>query len=450
MPNLEVRCSKDMESFFLENNAELLKAMHAFLQNHQSLDPVTEEPKNTLQRNRIATTLVTWNFCVVGDEAAPSKRVTVNFALGDKPDRKGPLGDRLRKDLGLDLEDVIVRHLSEKYNMEEGREYTMVSETREVNRNHYNDKPRTITKPLPRNLAPDPQPEPLAFPMPAGAINAHCHVNSNGMTPFPWSDDRKYDPAFAPWRKLEELDNYLGFSGEVIVAATCHGTDNSYMLNALKRAKGRALGVAFVDKNISDAGLTELDAAGVRGVRYSYVKRLTNPPPPEEMVDMANRLKRLKDQGALKNGWHIDLYCEPADLKNLAAHIKAIPIPLVFDHMAVPEVSKGVNNPDFQFFMHLFRDKRDCYAKVTCPERLTSSGKPENWKQALPFAQALAEEFPDRVISGTDWPHPNMKEGQMPNDGTLLNHWIWEIAGKNNNKLKHLLVDNPRQLFKFL
>ena len=165
---------------------------------------------------------------------------------------------------------------------------------------------------------------------------------------------------------------------------------------------------------------------------------------------MANRLKRLKDQGALKNDWHIDLYCEPADLKNLAGHIKAIPISLVFDHMAVPAVNKGVNDPDFQFFMQLFRDKADCYAKVTCPERLTSSGKPENWRQALPFAQVLAEEFPDRVISGTDWPHPNMKEGQMPNDGALLNHWIWEIAGKNSNKLKRLLVDNPRQLFKFL
>src|SRR5580704_2928950 len=422
MPNLEVKCSKDLESLFLENDGELLRKLHSLLKDHQSLDPVTEEPKNTVLRNRVATTLAPWAFCIVGDEAGPSKRVSVNFALGDKPDRKGPLGDRLRKDLGLDLEDVIVTHLSEKYQMEEGRDYTMVSETREVIRHHYNDKPRKKSKPLARNIAPDPAPDKPAFPMPPGAINTHCHVNSNGMTPFRWSDDRKYDPAFAPWKKLEELDNHLGFSGEVIVAATCHGTDNAYMLNALKKSKGRALGVAFVEKTISDEELIELDKAGVRGVRYSYVKRLTNPPPPEEMVDMANRLKRLKDQGALKNGWHIDLYCEPADLTNLAAHIKAIPIPLVFDHMAVPAVNKGVNDPDFQFFMQLFRDKKDCYAKVTCPERLTSSGKPENWKQALPFAQALAEEFPDRVISGTDWPHPNMKEGQMPNDGALLNH----------------------------
>jgi 2-pyrone-4,6-dicarboxylate lactonase len=415
--------------------------LHALLQNHQSLDPVTEEPKNTMLRNRVATTLTPWTFCIVGDEEVPSKRVSVNFALGDKPDRKGPLGDRLRKDLGLDLEDVIVNHLSGKYKMEEGREYTMVSETREVNRHHYNDKPR---KPVParsKNLEPNPRPDKPAFAMPPGAINTHCHVNSNGMTPFPWSDDRKYDPAFAPWRKLLELDTFLGFAGEVIVAATCHGVDNSYMLNALKKSKGRAMGVAFVDKNITDQELVELDKAGVRGVRYSYVKRLTNPPPPEEMITMANRIKRLN--------WHIDLYCEAADLKDLEPHIRAIPVPVVFDHMAVPVIDNGAEAPEFQRFLQLFRDKPDCYAKVTCPERLTGTSKAEDWSKVLPFARALAQEFPDRVITGTDWPHPNMKEGQMPNDGELLNRWIWEIACKSSDTLKRILVDNPRRLFDF-
>ena len=115
MPNLEVKCSKEMESFFLENDGELLRKLHALLKDHKSLDPVTEEPKNTVLRNRVATTLTPWTFCIVGDEEGPSKRISVNFALGDKPDRKGPLGDQLRKDLGLDLEDVIVNHLSEKY-----------------------------------------------------------------------------------------------------------------------------------------------------------------------------------------------------------------------------------------------------------------------------------------------------------------------------------------------
>ena len=449
MPNLEVKCSKELESYFLENDGELLRKLHALLQDHQSLDPVTEAPKNTVLRNRVATTLTPWTFCIVGDESGPSKRVSVNFALGDKPDRKGPLGDRLRKDLGLDLEDVIVQHLSEKYQMEEGREYTMVSETREVNRHHYNDKPRKRSKPLPKNLEPDPQPAAPAFALPPGAINTHCHVNSNGMTPFRWSEDRKYDPAFAPWRKLEELDRHLGFSGEVIVAATCHGTDNSYMLNALKKSKGRALGVAFVDKNVSDDELAALDQAGVRGVRYSYVKRLTNPPPPEEMVNMANRLKRLKDAGKLKNDWHIDLYCEAADLKDLEAHIKAIPIPVVFDHMAVPVIENGVGDPEFQRFLQLFRDKQDCFAKLTCPERLTGSSRPAEWNKVLPFARALAEKFPERVITGTDWPHPNMKAGQMPNDGELLNLWIGEIAGRNSDELRRILVDNPRKLFGF-
>ncbi|HEY2842393.1 MAG TPA: amidohydrolase family protein [Bryobacteraceae bacterium] len=447
MPNLEVKCSREMENFFLENDGELLRALHTLLKDHKSLDPVTEAPKNTVLRNRVATTLTPFAFCIVGDEEGPSKRVSVNFALGDKPDRKGPLGDRLRKDLGLDLEEVIVDHLSAKYQMEEGRDYTMVSETREVNRHHYNDRPRKKSPPRPKNLEPDSHPEAPALPMPPEAVNTHCHVNSNGITPFPWSDDRKYDPAFAPWRKLEELDDYLGFAREVIVAATCHGTDNSYMLNALKRAKGRALGVAFVDKDATDEQLMDLDAAGVRGVRYSYVKRLTNPPPREEMIIMATRLRNLTAAGKLKNHWHIDLYCEAADLLDLDAHIKAIPLPVVFDHMAVPTVDKGVADPAFQSFLQLFRDKKDCYAKVTCPERLTGSSKPEDWSKVLPFARALADEFPDRVITGTDWPHPNMKAGQMPNDGALLNRWIWEVAGKDGAILKQILVDNPRRLF---
>jgi len=117
--------------------------------------------------------------------------------------------------------------------------------------------------------------------------------------------------------------------------------------------------------------------------------------------------------------------------------------------MAVPAIDNGVDDPQFQRFLQLFRDKRSCYAKLTCPERLTGSGKPEDWSKALPFALALAKEFPDHVITGTDWPHPNMKEGQMPNDGTLLNRWIWEVANKNSDTLKRILVDNPRHLFSF-
>ncbi len=449
MPNLEVRCSSDIEALFLENDGALLRKLHTLLKNHESLDPVTEEPKKTVLRGRVATTLATWKLCFVGDEEGPSKRISVNFALGDKPDRKGPLGDRLRKDLGLDLEDVIVNHLSEKYGMEEGREYTMVSETREVNRHHYNDKPRKKAPKYPKNLEPQPEPDQLVFEMPSGAINCHCHVNSNGMTPFPWSEDRKYDPAFAPWKNLKELDTRLGFSGEVIVAATCHGTDNSYLLNGLKQSRGRALGVAFVDSKIADEELIALAEAGVRGVRYSYVKRLTNPPPPDEMVHMANRLQALKNAGRLKQAWHIDLYCEAADLMALESAIKTIPLPVVFDHMAVPTISNGTSDPEFQRYLQLFREKKNCYAKLTCPERLTGSSRPEDWEKALPFAWALAEEFPDRAITGTDWPHPNMKAGQMPNDGELMNRWIWEVARRSSDGLKKILVDNPRILFDF-
>jgi 2-pyrone-4,6-dicarboxylate lactonase len=151
----------------------------------------------------------------------------------------------------------------------------------------------------------------------------------------------------------------------------------------------------------------------------------------------------------LKHAWHIDLYCEAADLKDLESHIKAIPVPVVFDHMAVPVIQNGPGDPEFQRYRQLFRDKQDCYSKLTCPERLTGSSRPEDWNEVLPFARLLAEEFPGRVITGTDWPHPNMKEGQMPNDGKLLNHWIWEMVNRNSDALKRILVDNPRKLFDF-
>jgi 2-pyrone-4,6-dicarboxylate lactonase len=117
--------------------------------------------------------------------------------------------------------------------------------------------------------------------------------------------------------------------------------------------------------------------------------------------------------------------------------------------MAVTVIANGVGDPEFQRYLQLFRDKRDCYAKLTCPERLTGSSKPEEWNKVLPFARALAGEFPDRVITGTDWPHPNMKPGQTPNDGQLLNHWIGEIVGRGGDPLKRILVDNPRNLFGF-
>ena len=117
--------------------------------------------------------------------------------------------------------------------------------------------------------------------------------------------------------------------------------------------------------------------------------------------------------------------------------------------MAVPVVRGGVSDPEFHRYLQLFRDKSDCYAKVTCPERLTGSSNPEDWAKVLPFARALVQEFPDRVITGTDWPHPNMKDGQMPNDGELVNRWIWEIADRSCEGLKRILIDNPRRLFDF-
>src|SRR5262249_15839475 len=152
-----------------------------------------------------------------------------------------------------------------------------------------------------------------------------------------------------------------------------------------------------------------------------------------EMIEMSRRLVELKKAGRIKNDWHIDLYCEAADLKDLDEHIRKIETPVVFDHMAVPNIKNGVEDPEFQRYLKLFRDKTNCYAKVTCPERITMSGNPEDWNKVAPYVNALTAEFPDRVLLGTDWPHPNMKEGQMPNDGKLVNRWMREIVARGDD-----------------
>jgi 2-pyrone-4,6-dicarboxylate lactonase len=350
-----------------------------------------------------------------------------------------------------------------------------------------------------RNTAYDNNPRPPEFIMPEGAINAHCHVNSTGTAEFPYSDDTSYIPNAASWRQLDLLDTKLGFNGgSVLVAATCHGTDNSFMLEALRQSKGFARGVVFLNTrepkkanfiadNMLDQTLIDMDAAGVRGVRYSFVQRLTDAPKIKEITDIAKRFDRLQKEGKIENKWHIDIYCEPQELNDIITHKKdgvveektlmetlldrnEMPLPVCFDHMAVPPVFEkdekgaieldadgkpipnalGLEDPSWQSFRHLLKMRPDFIAKVTCPERLTGTNDVQEWQHAAAFGQDLLNQFPGQVITGTDWPHPNMKPtGQMPNDGDIVNHWVGAITQRDPQKLQELLVDNPNKLFDF-
>lgn len=280
----------------------------------------------------------------------------------------------------------------------------------------------------------DPNPSKPSFVPPPGAVDAHCHVFGPGDL-FSYVPERKYTPCDASRQQLLALREYLGFSRNVVVQATCHGADNRALVDALVSSDGTMRGIASVASDISDEGLEELDMAGVRGVRFNFVKRLVDALPREPLEEIAKRIKPL--------GWHIVIYFEAPELPELYEFFAALPTTVVIDHMGRPDVSQPVGGPEFGLFLRLMREHENFWSKVTCPERLSQSGPPD-YSDVVPFGRRVVEEFPDRVLWGTDWPHPNMKS-HMPDDGKLVD-FIPKIAPTLGLQQK-LLVDNPMRLY---
>ena len=279
-----------------------------------------------------------------------------------------------------------------------------------------------------------PSPCKPSFVPPRGSVDAHCHVFGPGDV-FPYAPERKYTPCDAPKEKLWALRDFLGFERNVIVQATCHGADNRAVIDALNDAAGRARGIATVRREVSDVELHALDAAGVRGVRFNFVKRLVDTTPRDVLLQIAQRIKPL--------GWHIVIYFEAQELPELYDFFASLPAIVVVDHMGRPDVSKPVDGPEFELFIKLMREHGNIWSKVTGPERLSQSGPP-GYDDVVPFARRIVATFPDRVLWGTDWPHPNMKS-HMPDDGKLVD-FIPRIAPAADLQRK-LLVDNPMRLY---
>jgi 2-pyrone-4,6-dicarboxylate lactonase len=279
------------------------------------------------------------------------------------------------------------------------------------------------------------------FQLPAGAVDAHCHVFGPGAQ-FPYAPERKYTPCDASKDQLFALRDHLGFDKNVIVQATCHGSDNRALVDALRHSDNRARGVATVKRDVSDAELQDMHAAGVRGTRFNFVKRLADFTPREVLLEIANRIAPL--------GWHVVVYFEAQDLSELYDFFTALPTTVVVDHMGRPDVSKPVDGPEFELFVKMMREHGNIWSKVSCPERLSLSGPPalngeqNAYRDVVPFARRLVETFPDRVLWGTDWPHPNLKD-HMPDDGLLVDY-IPHIATTPALQRK-LLVDNPTRLY---
>jgi len=279
------------------------------------------------------------------------------------------------------------------------------------------------------------------FQLPAGAVDAHCHVfGPSGR--FPYAAERKYTPCDASKQQLFALRDHLGFSRNVIVQATCHGTDNRALVDACANSDGKARGVATVKRSVTERELHELHAAGIRGVRFNFVKRLVDFTPKEDLLEIAHRIAKLD--------WHVVVYFEAIDLPELWDFFTGLPTTIVVDHMGRPDVSKPIDADEFELFVRFMHEHPNVWSKVSCPERLSMSGPPalngerNAYRDVVPFARRLVETFPDRVLWGTDWPHPNLKD-HMPDDGLLVD-FIPHIANTPELQRK-LLVDNPMHLY---
>ncbi|MBA15288.1 MAG: 2-pyrone-4,6-dicarboxylate hydrolase [Sphingomonas sp.] len=277
-----------------------------------------------------------------------------------------------------------------------------------------------------------PAPSTPRFVPPPGAVDAHCHVFGPADR-FPFSAKAKYLPGDATPEMLFALRDRLGFSRNVIVQASCHGTDNSATLDAIAKSNGTARGVAVVDPAISEEELAALHDGGIRGIRFNFLKRLVDDAPKDRFLEVARRLPA---------GWHVVIYFEADILTELRPFMDALPVPLVIDHMGRPDVTQGPDGPDMRAFRRLLDSRPDIHFKATCPDRLDPGGDP--WNAFAEAVAPLVADYPDRCLWGTDWPHPNMQDNP-PDDGHLVD-MIPRIATTEELRLK-LLVDNPTRMY---
>lgn len=253
---------------------------------------------------------------------------------------------------------------------------------------------------------------------------------------FPFSETRTYTPPDSGLEEFRVLQNRLGLSRSVFVQASCHGTDNRAMVHAMRRGEGSYAGVAMINDSHSDADLDEFHAAGVRGIRFNFVKHLGGAP---DLHRFWSQIERIRPRG-----WHVELHFDAKDLPEHTDLLQRMPVPFIIDHMARVDATAGVDQPPFQSLLELLRTDDRAWVKISGPERLTSDGKPP-YDDVIPFGSALVAAAPDRVLWGTDWPHPNVRN--MPDDGDLVDFLARMVPDEISRN--RILVENPAVLYDF-
>lgn len=284
----------------------------------------------------------------------------------------------------------------------------------------------------PGYLAFHPNPKKPDIELPARACDTHCHVFGPADR-FPYSPASSYIPVDAPKEVLFQRHKFLGIDRAVIVQASCHGTDNAAMLEAVRTGGDAYRGIAILAPDVSEAQLAAMHEIGVRGVRFNFVKRLKARQPEAVRWKIIEKISRF--------GWHIVVYLEPEDLSDVRDFLSRIPMPVVIDHMARLPMDKGAQSAEFEAVAQLLADDR-FWIKVTGPERLSKEGPPYNDTHEV--SRALMRLAPDRVLWGTDWPHPNMTT-HVPDEGILVDRI--GIICEDEDQRQALLVDNPTRLY---
>jgi predicted TIM-barrel fold metal-dependent hydrolase len=252
---------------------------------------------------------------------------------------------------------------------------------------------------------------------------------------FPYAETRRYTPPDAPKEQLRKLHDTLGVERAVIVQASCHGSDNSAMLDAIATGGGRYRGVCNASDDFSGETFDKFNDVGIRGVRFNFVKHLGGPPDLDRLRRIVEKVKHLP--------WHVELHFDAKDLLEYEQLIDSIPLPVVIDHMGRAPVLDGVGQAPFQALLRELRSNDTLWVKVSGSERISAAGPP--FVDSAAFGAACVAAAPERCVWGTDWPHPNVKI--MPNDGDLVDI-IPAMIPDPADQLR-VLVENPARLYGF-
>jgi predicted TIM-barrel fold metal-dependent hydrolase len=281
------------------------------------------------------------------------------------------------------------------------------------------------------------------FDIPRGACDCHVHVFDPAH--FPYDSERIYTPPEASIDDLRNLQTALHFDRAVVVAPSVYGTDNSCTIDAVRQLGARARGVVVIDKSITAAALDDMAAVGVRGVRLNLESAGDT-----DAVAAKKALNAIAEQLRGRD-WHIQFDTRLSVITALKDDIAALPFPVIFSHFGRARAALGPSQPGFDDLLALVKSGR-VYVKISAPYR--TSDKSPDFPDAAPLAQALVAANADRVVWGSNWPHPGRSPTPSaiarpyPNDDghvlNLLPKWVPDSAIR-----KKILVDNPAQLYGF-